>query len=67
MFANYTGPVFQGVAQTRKITGLARDMLYRGAKTGEYPHIKSGNRVLFNVPALLDVLEQQARNGEAGQ
>lgn len=67
MFANYTGPVFQGVAQTRKITGLARDMLYRGAKTGEYPHIKSGNRVLFNVPALLDVLEKQARGGEAGQ
>ena len=67
MFANYTGPVFQGVAQTRKITGLARAMLYRGAKTGEYPHIKSGNRVLFNVPALFDVLEQQARNGEASQ
>lgn len=67
MSINYTGPVFQGVAQTRRITGLARDMLYRGAKTGEYPHIKSGNRVLFNIPALLDVLEQQARGGEARQ
>lgn len=67
MLANYTGPVFQGVTQTRKITGLARDMLYRGAKSGEFPHIKSGNRVLFNIPALLDVLDRQARNGEDGQ
>lgn len=67
MLTNYTGPVFQGISQARKITGLARDMLYKGAKSGEYPHIKSGNRVLFNIPALLDVLEQQARAGEDGQ
>lgn len=67
MTTNYQGPTFQGIAETRKITGLARDVLYRGAKTGAYPCIKSGNRVLFHVPALLEVLEQQARNGEAGQ
>lgn len=67
MTINYQGPTFQGVAETRKLTGLARDVLYRGARSGEYPCIHSGNRILFHVPALLDVLEQQARGGDARQ
>ena len=63
----YDGAVYQGIPETMKITGLPRALLYENAKTGAFPHIRSGRRILFNVPALLEELEQQARAVEAGQ
>ena len=56
----YEGAYFQGYPETMKITGLSRATLTRGRDQGIFPHIKSGTRTLFNVPALLDVLEKIA-------
>ena len=56
----YEGATFQPFKETQKITGLSRQALQRGLDAGIFPHIKSGTRTLFNVPALLEVLEQMS-------
>lgn len=55
---------FQGVPEAQRITGLSRSALYAGANNGIYPHIRSGNRILFNIPRLLEVLDEQSTNKE---
>lgn len=61
----FQGAPFQGMEETRRLTGLSRNNLYEGAKNGTYPAIKSGNRILFNVPALLEKLQcMSIRNKE---
>ena len=57
----YEGAIYQGFPETQKITGLSRGALQRGLDAGIFPHIKSGTRTLFNVPALLEVLEKVSR------
>lgn len=59
--AIYEGAVYQGFPETQKITGLSRQALQRGLDAGIFPHIKSGTRTLFNVPALLEVLDKASR------
>ena len=59
--AIYEGAIYQGFPKTQKITGLSRGALQRGLDAGIFPHIKSGTRTLFNVPALLEVLEKVSR------
>ena len=54
----YEGACFQGYQETMKITGLSRATLTRGRDQGIFPHIKSGTRTLFNIPALLEVLKK---------
>ncbi len=56
----FEGAKFQGVLETQKITGLSKAILYEGAKTGLFPHIRAGNRILFNIPKLLTVLDEQS-------
>lgn len=56
----FEGAQFQGIPEAQRITGLSRSALYAGAKSGEYPHIRSGNRILFNIPKLLAVLDEQS-------
>ncbi len=63
----YQGAVYQGFPETQKITGLSRRALQKGLDSGIYPYIKSGTRTLFNIPALLDILDAQSRNSEAMQ
>jgi hypothetical protein len=60
----FEGAKFQGVLETQKITGLSKATLYGGAKTGAFPHIRSGNRILFNIPRLLAVLDEQSTSKE---
>ena len=57
----YKDAPYQGFPETQKITGLPRNYLQKGLNAGIFPAIRSGNRVLFNVPALLDVLEKVSR------
>lgn len=59
--AVYEGATFQPFKETQKITGLSRQALQRGLDAGIFPHIKSGTRTLFNVPALLEVLDKASR------
>ena len=64
--AIYEGAIYQGFPETQKITGLSRGALQRGLDAGIFPHIKSGTRTLFNVPALLEVLEEMSTGGKEG-
>ena len=36
-----------------KVTGLSMHFLRAGCKTGEVPHVMSGNKYMINVAALL--------------
>lgn len=59
----FEGAPLQGVKETQKLTGLSRAMLYDGAKSGRFPHVRAGTRILFHVPKLLDVLEEMSTGG----
>ena len=63
----YEGARFLGFPEVQRITGLARGALQRGLDAGIFPHIKSGTRTLFNVPALLEVLEQMSTGDKEGE
>lgn len=54
---------FQGVHEAARLTGVSPRVLYEGAKSGRFPHIKSGKRLLFNMSALLEILENESRVG----
>lgn len=58
----HTDAPFQGVTETSRITGASTGFLYEGAKSGRFPHIRSGNRILFNVPALLEQLDRESKS-----
>ena len=62
----YDGARFLGFPEVQRITGLSRGALQRGLDAGIFPHIKSGTRTLFNVPALLEVLEQMSTGNKEG-
>ena len=59
----YTGAPYQATKETQEITGLSQRALHEGARKGKFPHEKSGSRILFNVPGVLDVLEEMAKTG----
>lgn len=50
-------PIFQTVKEAAKITGLSEYSLRLHLRTGEIPHIKSGNKYLINMPKLLADLD----------
>lgn len=52
---------FQTFAETSRTTGLSQYFLRRGCKDGIIPYIKSGNRVLINVPLLIEQMDQMSR------
>lgn len=62
--AVHNGAPFQGVQETYRLTGISPRILYEGANSGRFPHIRVGNRFLFNVPALLEILDRESRGGE---
>jgi len=52
-------PVYQSIKDTAKVSGLSEFYLRKLLKKGQLPHIKSGNKVLINIPSLLDQLENE--------
>ena len=44
---------FMNIADACKATGLSMHFLRAGCKTGEVPHVMSGNKYMVNVAALL--------------
>lgn len=50
-------PVYQSIKDTVSVTGLSEFYLRKLLKSGNLPHIKSGTKVLVNVPSLLSQLE----------
>lgn len=51
---------FQTISEAAQTTGLSQYFLRRGAKDGSVPHTKSGNRILINVPLLIEQMDRQS-------
>jgi len=51
---------FQTISEAARSTGLSQYFLRRGTKDGTVPHTRSGNRILVNVPLLMERLDQQS-------
>lgn len=47
-----TRPMFLSIKEVVKITGLSEYYLRQNIKTGKVPYIKSGNKILINMPRL---------------
>ena len=62
----YKYAVYQGFPETQKLTGLHRGYLQKGLDAGIFPAIRSGSRVLFNVPKLLEVLDKMSTESKEG-
>lgn len=45
------------------VTGLSMFYLRQGCKDGTVPHIRSGATYYINVPALIQKLDEQSRDG----
>lgn len=52
-------PMLQSVKSTARITGCSEWYLRQGLKAGTIPHIRSGNRILINLPKFLEELDKQ--------
>ena len=50
-------PVYQSIKDTVKTVGVSEFFLRKQLKAKKLPHIKSGNKVFVNVPALIAQLE----------
>lgn len=50
-------PVYQSIKDTVNTVGVSEFFLRKQLKAEKLPHIKSGNKVLVNVPALIAQLE----------
>lgn len=53
-------PIFQPIKQAIKTTGLSEYYFRQELKKGTLPHIKSGSKVLVNIPLLLAELDKQS-------
>ncbi len=47
-----TRPMFLSIKEVVKITGLSEYYLRQNIKAGKGPYIKSGNKILINMPRL---------------
>ncbi len=57
-------PVYQSIKDTVKTTGLSEFYLRKLLHSNKLPHIKSGTKVLVNVPSLLSSLEKEGLENE---
>ena len=61
---NMDQPVFQPIKQAVKTTGLSEWYLRQALKNGTLPHIRTGSKVLVNVPRLLAELDEQSSHSQ---
>lgn len=57
---NMSKPIFQPIKEAVKTTGLSEWYLRQALKAGTLPHIRTGSKVLVNVPRLLAELDEQS-------
>lgn len=55
--------MFQSATETSKSTGVSQYYLRKLIKEGKAPGVYSGRKFLFNVPALLEQLERESKQG----
>ena len=54
---------FQGVKETANTTGFSQFFIRQGVRNGTIPHIRCGEKILVNVPAFLQLMDEQSRKG----
>lgn len=52
-----TCPMFLSIKEVVKTTGLSEYYLRQNIKAGKIPYIKSGNKILINMPRLSATLD----------
>lgn len=53
-------PIYQTIKQTAEYTGLSQYFLRQLLKAGKLPHMKTGVKILVNVPLLLTKLDKES-------
>lgn len=53
-----TRPMFVSIKEAVKITGLSEYFIRQNLKAGKIPHIKTGNKIMLNMPRLEAELER---------
>lgn len=51
-------PMFVSIKEAVKITGLSEYFIRQNLKAGVIPHIKTGNKIMLNMPRLEAELER---------
>lgn len=49
---------FQTIREAVRSTGLSERYMRKLHREGKLPHVMSGNRVLINVPKLMEMMDQ---------
>lgn len=52
---------FVSVKEACAVSGLSQAFIRQGCKDGRFPYILNGNRFIINLPALLEVLDNESR------
>ena len=61
--SEYNGKPFQGIRETANTTGFSQFFLRNGVRNGSIPHIRCGEKILINVPAFLQLMDQASKKG----
>ncbi len=61
--SEFAGKPFQGIKETANATGFSQFFIRNGVKAGKIPHIRCGEKILVNVPAFLQQMDEQSRKG----
>lgn len=59
-----TTTTFAKLKDACTVTGLSMFFLRQGCKDGSVPHIRSGSTYYVNLPALLEMLDEQSREAK---
>ena len=54
---------FMGIKEACDFTGLSQFYLRQGCKAGTIPHIRCGQKILVNIPLLIQQLNEQSMPG----
>lgn len=55
-------PMFLPIKEAVKVTGLSEYHFRQNLKAGKIPHIRSGNKILVNMPRLFEMLDDMTDN-----
>ena len=54
---------FKSIPETCFVTGIGQGTIRKGCKEGKVPHIRRGAKYLVNVPAYLEMLNEESKKG----
>ncbi len=57
--------MFMSVRETARVTGLGESYIRKALKEGKVPHVKTGVKVLVNVPLYMEELDMKCRASNA--